>query len=673
MRTLIICFLFDIIALSANAQKAPIRFGDVSKEELSMTTYDKDSTASAVILADYGISTISYSQNSGFSLDFERITRIKILTKEGLSWGDFSISLYRDGSDDEKLTGLKAVTYNLEDGKIVESKVKNDQIFEENVDAHWEITKVTCPNVREGSIVEIAYKVNSPFWFNFQDWTFQSRIPTVISEYRAKVPEYFIYDRYMQGYVSLDVTDETRTPNSIRFTSFERQGTRVTQSTAVSDQIDYMDINNRWVANHVPAFKPEPYMTSVSNFITKINFELAAVKFPNQPVKNFMGSWADINNTLQESENFGSEITGNGFLKKAAEELTAGMSTAEEKITAVCSYVKQNVLWNGSQQMYPASALRKVLDDKKGSSAEINFLVGSMLEKVGIEVVPVVLSTRDHGFVRPAMPISSQFNYVIFLAKANDKTFLLDATEKLLPVGMLPERCLNGQGFGVSKDGFQWIPLESKFKTRMVTSGDFVVSDDGQLEGKLKLDCNGYAALENRKKYLGEGEAEFLKDFVGSHEWEVRSTSVQNANEIYENFTQEHELVVNENLMLAGEMMYLDPFICERYKENPFKAEVREYPVDFGSPIEETLFFKITIPENYDVDELPASKVLAMPENGARYIYNVVRSGNIVTVTSMFNINKSLFTQVEYPYLREFYNQIVAKQSEQIVLKRKEL
>ena len=89
---------------------------------------------------------------------------------------------------------------------------------------------------------------------------------------------------------------------------------------------------------------------------------------------------------------------------------------------------------------------------------------------------------------------------------------------------------------------------------------------------------------KSRKKYLGEGEAEFLKDFVGSHEWEVRSTSVQNANEIYENFTQEHELVVNENLMLAGEMMYLDPFICERYKENPFKAEVREYPVDFGSP-----------------------------------------------------------------------------------------
>ena len=60
-----------------------------------------------------------------------------------------------------------------------------------------------------------------------------------------------------------------------------------------------------------------------------------------------------------------------------------------------------------------------------------------------------------------------------------------------------------------------------------------------------------------------------------------------------------------------------------------------------------------------------------MPENGAKYIYNVSQNGNLITVTSMFHINKSLFTQIEYPALREFYSQIVSKQAEQIVLKKK--
>jgi hypothetical protein len=37
----------------------------------------------------------------------------------------------------------------------------------------------------------------------------------------------------------------------------------------------------------------------------------------------------------------------------------------------------------------------------------------------------------------------------------------------------------------------------------------------------------------------------------------------------------------------------------------------------------------------------------------------------------MLQVNKSLFMQEEYPDLREFYSLVVAKQAEQIVLKKK--
>lgn len=672
MRTLILCLIAGTIHSTAFTQKPTIKFGDVSKEQVLMTSYDKDSTASAVILADYGTSVISYRQNIGFSLDFERITRIKILRKEGLSWADFTIALYKSGADDEKLSGLKAVTYNLEGGKVVETKLKNDGIFRENYDANHDLIKVTCPNVKEGSVIEITYKVNSPFLFNFQDWSFQTTIPTITSEYRAQIPEYFSYDKYMQGYVPLDVADETREANSIRLTSMERTTSRYTvQSTASTDQIDYQEFRYRWVANNVPAFKAEPYMTSAGDYISKINFELSYIKYPNEPVKQIMGSWADINKTMAENENFGGEVTGNGFLKKTVEEITAGMASPEDKIAAVSNYVKQNVSWDGNQRMFPSATMRKVLDNKKGNSADINLMVASMLEKAGIQVFPVLLSTRSNGLLRSTIPVVSQFNYVICLAKVNDKSYLLDATEKLLPTGMLPERCLNGNGFAVSKQGFQWVPLDPKFKTRYVTSGDFTLSESGELLGKLKVDCNGYAALQNRKKYLLDGEAEYLKDFIGTHAWEVKSTTIENAKEIQNNFTQEHDLVISENMVLAGDVIYLDPFLLTSQKENPFKSEKREYPVDFGSPMEETFHLKLTLPQNYVIDELPQSKVITMPENAARFIYNVAQTGNQITVTSMFHINKSLFTQLEYPTLREFYSQVVAKQAEQIVLKKK--
>jgi hypothetical protein len=43
----------------------------------------------------------------------------------------------------------------------------------------------------------------------------------------------------------------------------------------------------------------------------------------------------------------------------------------------------------------------------------------------------------------------------------------------------------------------------------------------------------------------------------------------------------------------------------------------------------------------------------------------------VINITSHLQINKSLFIQDEYPHLREFYTRVVAKQTEQIVLKKK--
>jgi hypothetical protein len=71
------------------------------------------------------------------------------------------------------------------------------------------------------------------------------------------------------------------------------------------------------------------------------------------------------------------------------------------------------------------------------------------------------------------------------------------------------------------------------------------------------------------------------------------------------------------------------------------------------------------------VDELPQSRLMMLPGNAAKYAFNVTQNGNSIVVTSSMQINKNLFTQEEYPNLREFYTQVVAKQAEQIVLKKK--
>lgn len=672
MKSFVCCIALLCSSLYSFSQKPPAKFGEVTFEELKQTRYDKDTSAAAVVLVDFGETIMNYNQNDGFQLNFERLTRIKILSQKGLEYANISIPLYRDGSDGEKLSGFKAVTYNLENGKIVETKLKTDAVFREKYDNNLEFVKVTLPNVKTGSVIEVTYKILSDFLFNFQDWEFQSEIPTVWSEYRARVPEYFNYDKYMQGYVSLAVNENTEAPASISITTKESSDSKLAGNSFSTSKIDYKESRFRWAAKDVPAFKHEPFLTTSRDYISKINFELAFTQFPQQPIKKYMGSWEDINKQYSDSENFGDQVTGNGFLKKTVEEITAGMTTPEAKIQAVYQYVRQNVEWDGNSRKFISSSLKKVLDDKKGNSADINLLLASMLDKSGFTVHPVLLSTRDHGFVREATPISSQFNYVITQVVLGDKYLLLDATDKYLPIGLLPERCLNGNGFMVSKEGFQWVKLVASVKSKITSNLDLTIAENGEMTGKISVDKSGYEALSTRKKFFSKGEEAYLKDFVGSKPIVLTKPEFKNTKDLNEIFKESYDATINEHITAAGPIMYINPFIFGRMEANPFTLPDRQYPVDYGSPLERVYMVKLTIPEGYDVDELPQSKVMTLPQNGGKYLYNISKNNGAINLTSIFQINRSIFSQEEYPNLREFYNQVVAKQAEQIVLKKKQ-
>lgn len=411
-------------------------------------------------------------------------------------------------------------------------------------------------------------------------------------------------------------------------------------------------------------------MTSEEDYVSKINLALSYIRYPSGVVREIMGTWSKLNTALLEDEDFGRAVTGSGFLKKKAEEVTNGMTDPMQKVTAIFNYVQKNVEWDGIKDKY-AYNLREVMENKKGTAADINIMLASMLEKVGVPSDMVLLSTRDHGFIREQYPMERQFNYVICRVKIGDKTLFLDATEKYLPMGILPERCLNGQGLVISKTNHGWVKIDAKAKARTLINSEFSLDGNGELKGKVNFSCDGYDAHKLRSDYHKKGEADFVKEFLSDKNWEIAKSEFQRINEIDQMTQQIHEFKVAEFATIAGDVIYMNPFVAAQTKENVFKLPKREYPVDFGSPIEKTYLSKITLPEGFAVDELPKPKVIMLPDNAGKFTYNITLMGNQLNVVSVVQINKSLFIQDEYPYLREFYNQIVAKQAEQIVLKKK--
>lgn len=630
---------------SGFAQKDPIKFGDVSMEELKMTSYPADTSASAVILMDYGNTFISTTVDA-FVLLRERTLRIKILSKEGLDWANIRIP-YVPRS--EKITQVKGITFNLENGKMVETKLTRESIQREKLTKYVDIQSFTLPNVKVGSVLEVTYTLTSEDFYTFPDWQFQYSIPTKHSEYRVTIPEFFTFEKYMAGY--LIVSDYT-----------------------VKDAFGVEGINSklhRWVLTNVPAFKPEPFMTSEEDYLSKIYFALSYISPPKRPVIEVMGSWDKLQNDLNKSEGFGTLLTKGTGIKDITETVIAGLTTPEDKIKAIYKYVTSTLEWNGVRD-FIADPPRSVLEKKKGTTGDINVILGAMLTQAGIPVKMVLLSTRDHGFVREQYPISSQFNYVVCMTTLGDKTLFLDGTVRNLPIGVLPERCLNGKGLVISEGGpISWIPLSTKQRSKTVASVDLTLDKDATLKGTLTYTRDGFAAYRMRNDFLKSGKENYLKDFSKGETFEVVKSDFQNVEDLSLLPIEKHDIVVSDQATSNGDVIYLNPILFNKHESNPFKTETRTYPIDFSSPIESTFIGKIQLPEGYVAEEIPPAKLISLPQGAGRFTYSISTNGNSLNIVSTLIINKSLFSQDEYLLVKEFYNQVVLKHAEQIVLKKK--
>ncbi|MFB9861898.1 DUF3857 domain-containing protein [Rufibacter immobilis] len=653
----------------AFAQETPVKFGKVTEEELKMKVYDKDTSAAAVILADYGRSYFTYVQD--FKVNFERILRIKILKKSGYDWANMVVPYYQKNTSKEQVINVKGVTYNLENGKVVKVKMDDKAVFDEKESANWFNKKFTLPAVKEGSVLEIAYTVTSDFLFNLRDWNFQNTIPVLYSEYRASIPEYFEYKQMPQGYEPF-VVNESLPGNfdfTVRWSSSIEPGLRGGRTPGGSEAISARGVNHRWVMKDVPAIAPEAYITTLNDYVSKIEFELEWVRYPNTVPQRIAGNWSSLSDDLLTDERFGLQLNRTGFFKNEVAALQVVKDTLA-KVDSIYEFVKKSVKWNGQGGKYVTSTLRKAFDTKTGNVADINLMLVAMLRDAGFEAHPVILSTRDNGRT-PFSPVLSRFNYVIAYARIGNRDMLMDATDPLMPLGLLPKHCLNGQGWMVHKTAGDWVVLQNRERTTELLNADVKILPSGVLSGKVAKSTSGLWAVNLRHHVMEEGEEKYLEKLVSNqNQLERRKPTLQNLKELYKPLGLEYEVnsVGDEQ---AKDIIYINPMMLKAQPENPFTGANRKYPVDFAHPTEEVYICNFTIPAGYAVEEMPKNIVMALPEDGGKFTYLLQVVGDRIQVMSKMTIAKSIFYKEEYEYLKQFYTQVVAKHAEQIVLKKK--
>ncbi|MBL6448447.1 hypothetical protein JMN32_19190 [Fulvivirga sp. 29W222] len=611
-------FSFFIIALASTSsfsQSSKIKFGSVSMEEMQMTHYEKDSSADAVILYDKG-------RFNAKELKFYRHVRVKILKKTGTNWGNWTINTPYRGY-------IKAVVYNLKDNEIVEEKVGNDALYEEQVVEDFYVYKLFAPHVTEGTVIDISY--SHPGLPN--EWRFQERIPVICNELKLEISEYIKYTKTFYGF----------------------------------EPIETISLSE-WKAEHVPAFIEEPYLSHYSNYITKFQFQVTSFTFYGRRVY-LNSSWSNINSLLLNYSQFGG-LLNSGFLNQPAKEIEAKASTTEEKINLAYKYIQDNMTWNNRVALTASTNVKNSFQNEHtGNSAEINLLLTALLEKVGVKSYPVVLSTRDNGFLFPHNPPSlNQLNYVVAYVNHEGTEMLLDATSKDLVPGVLPTRCLNGQGLLVHRDHVLWVDLNMGKRNIKRQFANVTINEDGSASAKLTNQSSEYGYLE-----WVEEKDDFQEDEAYIQHLESNFSGIDITN--YEVTKDKENLKVTEvfNVDLTENILDLDnevifsPFFMYEYNENPFKAETRKYPVDLTYPSEFQSTIIVDCPLNYQIKSMPSSIAMKMQNGGGEFTFLSNQMGNKVQFKVLIKITQPVFTETEYLELKQFFSQSLVKVNESIV------
>lgn len=664
----LILFILSLCGFQLQSQN--YKFGKVSKQEVLQKEHPLQKDANAAVLYRNQKIYYDFNKHEGFNLITEIHERIKIYNKEGFDWATKEIRKYTGSSKKEDLVQLKGYTYNIIDGKLEEEKLRNDEIFEEVTSKYNESTKFTMPAVTEGSVIELTYKIKSPFLGSIGRTPLQYLIPLDKLELEVLIPEFFTFSKYLnlRSLLKFDV-EQTKENFSYNYTSTSRSGNKVVSSTASHNSVNYLLNVYSVKRENIPALKKEPHVENLHTYAAFIDWELMFTKFPNSMVENYSETWESVANSIYNDLGIADELNKDNYYDDELDVVISGLSDPKMKAEAIFDFVKQRVKWNDYLGFYPENGTKKAFKEGSGNTGDINLLLISMLRYAKLNAHPVLLSTPSNGV--PLYPTRDGFNYVIAGLELDGEIVLMDATDPKAAIGELPKRARNWRGRLLKeKDKSSWINLMPTYIS------------ENSIKMNYKFDGSGVEGM-NWKSYSGLIAKKFRQDHSSveqNNDIENRLSTVSNIQisdyEIENKDKLGAEILEKFNFELAsaseniGDKVYLKPLLFDGMQENPYKEEERHYPVYLDFPEMKSYSVNIMLPDGYNIVSLPESTVVKLGEDDGQFKFIVNGNGNVIRLTSMITFKKTAFLPSEYDFLKKFYANIIKKHSEAIVLEK---
>ncbi|RMG57151.1 MAG: DUF3857 domain-containing protein [Bacteroidetes bacterium] len=653
-------------------------FGKVSPDEIRMDTYPAEPDADAVILVDHGVISFDLISRSP-RVSYVYTRRIKILTEAGAeAFQTLEVDL-EPGV--ETVTDLMGATYSLNpEGEVVQFKVDRRNIREQRRRDGGRSFFLDMPFVREGSVIELYYQLRTKSFQELRSWKFQQSIPVAQSELHVFIPSVFTYRVLLRGdtdnmvYTTEDFQSRAMNRAAREDWQFQRQD----RTIAATDMMFAALSRGKYeiyVMQGLPAWKEEAFSPDAGGYVPQVSFQLAQNMLSGTTSPDIFDTWGELNKRMQRRSRQRRLRLRPAALAQVVREAGVQPATRQNQraqVSRLYRHLRETYAWDSTYSL-DFRNLRGLLDSRRGSGSERNLLLLHALRQVGVVAYPVLISTLDHGRIQLVYPELEQFNHLIVQARVEGTDMLLDLTGEVDRPGILPRNDLTELGYLIDSEGGRWVQLRSRNPIVRYAYSRFDLDTAGRLSGGISVTNQAYGAvLERARLARFDDQQGYLKDRVlaGMNQFEISNSEIEASDTTDAPLVVKLDMETRDFVRVAGDYMIVNPMMAYGIRENPLPDDRRTTPLDLTYPLRDAHMLGLRIPANYQVAQVPEPIRVVLPDDGGSFTYNVLQMDNIIHFTSTLYLNKTIYSPEEYQDIRTFFDYVVRKHQEDIVLKR---
>ncbi|MFT4838923.1 MAG: hypothetical protein ACJAWA_001342 [Nonlabens sp.] len=660
-----VVFLILLVINCIHAQD--LSYGKVTFEDFKLESEDKTDEHNAVyILNKVTVNFVNYKQYISIH------QRIRIETEEGLDYATKQVNLYNSTNGNERLVSLKGATYSLVDNKVTQSELGEDTLFKEDVNDNYVSQSFTMPEVGIGSVIEYSYVITSPFPY-IDDINLQYSIPTINLDVTLQFPSYYTYNVVFNPRSSYKINfDPDDFKEGVSFSMINPDDSDDFEESQKIQQLRVSSQTIGFTQKNIPALLPEPFSGDLDKYRAKMIINIAAYNNPNTgAIKEYGTSWETVATSIYDSEKFGDEIErSTRFFRRDLEEAILGVADPKKKVDVALNFLKTKVKWNGGYGLFTKEGLKEAYKIGSGNVSDVNLLLVSMLRELEIEADPVLVSSTNNDI--PIFPTREGFNYVIVQANYGGEKVLLDATEKFAGINLIPLRAANWKGRLIKEDGSsEWINLTNYAKSKETVLLTLKLDENSQAKGKASKRLTNYMALDYRINNINSTSDELEKYIQNDNAGlQIDNVSLSGLESVEDYVTLNYNVTYKNAYDRVGDKIYITPLLFESNEENAFKLDSRKLPLDLSYLIQAKTIVNIEVPEGYEIVSMPENIKAVYNKDIGYYKYVTSYRNGLISTVATFNMDVSVVQPSDYEAFKKFFEAIVSKDAEKIVLKK---